>query len=210
MAKRLPYFSIFQNTKRIGPGEYINFEIKNNKVEKVSTDDYTNRYKTTDDDTLYERVIEIIEKLYVKNETSLMLSGGLDSTILGCAIEELGYRPRTYAHYYSASGENNPILANEVARKMNWEYKVVESKKTLLNGNDLEYIYKLMRDDYINPMNPHWISNPYKSKYVLSGQNADAIIGIDMGKRTLTDLKRNNFYDYQMYTRAFLKYNVYR
>ncbi len=125
-------------------------------------------------------VRSVDEHFQIAPDAAIMLSGGIDSTLIGVAAMECGLRPRFINLKRSATQDNNPKKADAVAELFGWELEKVGSD----NFYDERFqgeLAKKMEINLINPMNPHWDVDVGNS-LVLSGQNADAIIGLDMSK----------------------------
>lgn len=130
---------------------------------------------------------ESVEEHFKYGDITLMLSGGVDSTLIGLAATELGYKPRFVNTYRSATADNNPEKALEVAKKFNWDLETVRDD-SFFNDESQDYLLQMMSKNIINPMNPHWDVDG-KEGVILSGQNADSIIGMDITKAS----DRSNF-----------------
>ena len=123
---------------------------------------------------------ESIEEHFKYGDITIMLSGGVDSTLIGLAATELGYEPRFVNTYRSATSDNNPKKAKEVAKRFNWNLETVKDDSFFSNESQ-DYLLRIMSENVINPMNPHWDVNG-QDGVILSGQNADSIIGMDISK----------------------------
>lgn len=125
---------------------------------------------------------ESLEEHFKYGNTTIMLSGGVDSTLIGLAATELGYKPRFVNTYRSATSDNNPKKAKEVAKKFNWDLETIKDD-SFFNNESQSHLSNIMSENIINPMNPHWDVDG-QDGVVLSGQNADSIIGMDITKAT--------------------------
>lgn len=181
--------SVFNHVNILGPSQNLIINKKNIVDYKQHSTQKSANFETAG--SFYKKLSYTVSKILEKHDdATLMFSGGLDSILLGMAIEDSGFKPKTYTYWRSASGDNNPLKAKFFADKFNWEHCIVKDEEFLLSGAASEHVFSLMKNDLINPKNPHWGKTPYESSYSFSGQNADAAAVLSMSKRTVFDLNR--------------------
>ena len=179
--------SMFEGVNVLGPSQKLIINKKN--IPNYKQHSFQKYYDYETKGSFYEKLTYSVSKILEKHDdTSLMLSGGLDSILLGMAIEDSGIKPKSFTYWRSASGDNNPLKAQFFAKKLNWEHHIVEDDEYLPSGKASEHLFSLMKNDLINPKNPHWGKTPYESTYSLSGQNADTLAVLTMTKRKVFDL----------------------
>jgi hypothetical protein len=182
--------SVFNNIKVLGPSQYL--KCKLNCPQDIDVRIYQKDYDVPPVASFFDVISEVIYRIVSNHrDVSLMLSGGIDSLILGIILEECGIEPKTFTYWRSASGDNNPFKAQTFAKHLKWKNKVIAEEKFLPSGKVSEHIFGLMQKDFINPKNPHWGETPYSSKFTLHGQNADAMAVLSISKRKVFDSPKN-------------------
>lgn len=129
---------------------------------------------------IFPLLVQSIEEHANYGDITVMLSGGVDSTLISLAVEECGYKARFVNTLRSASLDNNPLKAQEVARQFNWALETINDD-SFFQKESQDFFFKQMSQNLINPMNPHWDVDSVNG-VILSGQNADSIIGLDINK----------------------------
>ncbi|WP_321307515.1 hypothetical protein [Marinifilum fragile] len=178
--------SIFNDINVLGPAQCCAISFNGKLSFDVSS--YQKLVDVNSNEEVFNIITDTISKILEKcDDSSLMFSGGIDSLLIGMAIEASGYKPKTFTYWRSASGDNNPLKAKAFANKLNWEHMIVEDEEELPSGKVLEHLRSLMSLDLINPKNPHWGKDPYNSSYTFSGQNADSMSVLNISKRRIYD-----------------------
>lgn len=121
-----------------------------------------------------------IEELCRKDNVTVMLSGGVDSTLIGLAASECGYNPRFVNVKRSATTDNSPGKARLIAKTLGWNLECATDADFYGRASQ-DHLQNVMTSNLIDAMNPHWDVDAGDG-IILSGQNADAIIGLDMHK----------------------------
>ena len=138
-------------------------------------------YKPSPFSTSYSALINTLE-CYTKNfnEISLMYSGGIDSSLLLLGLEDIGANFDLITFERSQSNDNNSRKSALMSKKFGYTTRVIDQKVFSEDANK-NHLTELMKKDFINPMNPHYDATEV-GDILLSGQNADAVIGLDMEK----------------------------
>lgn len=117
-----------------------------------------------------------------EDEAILMLSGGIDSTALGVAFDEVRPQEKILraVSVQRANKINNPERAKAVCERLGWDLDVVQAgyPEVGLGPNApstvVECIEKEMTDDFVIPGNPHRALEG-RAEIILHGQNMDAV-----------------------------------
>ena len=138
-------------------------------------------YKKSPFSTSYSALINTLE-CYTKNfnSISLMYSGGIDSSLILLGLEEIGADFDLITFERSQTNDNNSKKSTLMAKRFGHTPRIID-KNAFSRDVNKNYITDLMRKDFINPMNPHYDATNV-GDILLSGQNADAVIGLDMVK----------------------------
>lgn len=138
-------------------------------------------YQPSPFSTSYSALINTLE-CYTKNfnEISLMYSGGIDSSLLLLGLEDIGANFDLITFERSQTTDNNLSKSTLIAKKFGYTTRTIDQKVFSEDVNK-NHLIELMKKDFINPLNPHYDATEV-GDILLSGQNADAVIGLDMVK----------------------------
>lgn len=207
-----PYLTPYEGVQRLNAGEFI--KIKNDKIhtsDKISLKTYLlHKYVENKSENLFSRLCEVVGQIHSKvGDASFMYSGGIDSTLIGMAIEENGFKVMPFTFQRSTTGDNNENLSVFLAKKLGWNVKIVPGNRLHPDKKLEGYINRFLSEDLLNPLNPHWGNDPHSMPNSFSGQNADAFAVINMAKRKILDLEGGFFQNSQLFIRTRIKNILY-
>ena len=139
-----------KEVKRIYPGDYIEIDLNNKKIEVNSYYKINVKEKDVPLDEAIENIdiafCNAISRLANKNreygyKNLLDLSGGMDSRAICYTAKRLGYED-TFMITYSQSNSNEEKIAKKIATNLgfDWYYKILDNGKCVTQIEDLMFM----------------------------------------------------------------------
>jgi hypothetical protein len=194
---RSPYSSSwrtpFQNIHKLKPG--LVGEFKDGKWSKMrSYLPLAANHEQSFQDALHEAV-----SAFRDESVTLLFSGGKDSTAIYLALrEELGKEsitPVTVDLHPIVDAEYERVTAVAENLNMDLTWEEYSSGWPPTDKRYLEAMEDRLRSNLVDPINPHHgVREQRSNEHIVSGQNMDAMLSLDMPKppqtkRNLTDIK---------------------
>lgn len=132
--------SLIKGINKLQPGSYLKYELKSGSIEIEKYWDipkFDESYKT---DTLEKELIHLLKKsleeqLFADVPTSVLLSGGLDSSLLTALASDVKDKVQTFSVSFSSDKAYNEIEhANQIANFFNTDHNVLNIEKLSLGS----------------------------------------------------------------------------
>ena len=177
--------SLIKNIKKIRPGCFLEYDIKtgNQKIERYwNLPEYDKNLLT---DTSEKELLSILEQsveeqLFADVQTSVLLSGGLDSSLVTALASNVKKHVQTFSVSFSKDKKNDEIkYANQIAKYYNTSHNVLNVGEASLDS--LIEICENIDEPFIDSsMIPTFFLAREVGKYtkvVLGGDGADELFG---------------------------------
>lgn len=180
--------SIFKNTKKLEPGNYLVFNLKkmNYKIEQYWNINYQSNLKKnigkkSIEDNIENILLKSLEKqLHADVPVGIFLSGGIDSSLIVSLTTKLGIRPKTF----SIGFEDNDFDESKDSKKIA-EYLNTEHHEHYLTSKEALNLIPKMQDVYCEPFGdssqiPTYLISKIARQNVtvaLSGDGGDELFG---------------------------------
>ena len=178
--------TIYSKIFAVQPGEVIRINLTSLTIEKqfsffpkaIVNDDQQDIQSTLD--------AEILKRVDGHSNFAISLSGGLDSSIIALRSQRLGLQPNTYSMGFQNSDKlrysEDSIAAKEVARKLGFDFNLVQMPKASFIPEILNKYVNAMEEPLSNPTGLSMMVlyaeiSKNGERLVLTGDGSDEIFG---------------------------------
>jgi len=167
--KAWPYQSIFQSIRRLPPGCIISYE-GNLTI---------NTYIQHKEGSFEEAIEKSVAPLETHDSIGLMYSGGVDSTALYGALQQIDTDVSAISIDFGPN-MNNADQALRIGDQIGADIETINYNWPPTDTQIVQHILDQMSIDLVDPFNPHHAFAVRNEEVVLSGQNFDAMLTGDM------------------------------
>lgn len=181
--------TIWENVSKLEPGNYIEYDLKNNSFEINKYWDFSFQNKVNKNDFEYQEefknlIEDSVKKRIISSDVpvGVFLSGGLDSSLIATTAVQLGHKNfHTFSVGFEDDRDENELsYAREVAEFIDSKHhEVIVTKEKFLNF--LPELVYYMDEPYadLTAVPLYFLSHEARKhvKVVLSGEGADELFG---------------------------------
>ncbi|MEZ3115662.1 asparagine synthase-related protein [Halobaculum sp. MBLA0147] len=187
LEERPPLSTVFEQVSRIPPGVVVT---GNGHGWEMQT--YISGEGSPES---FEEAKGMLLDALADREVILCLSGGADSTALGCFLNESEISFRAVTFDFGPGYDPAPVAGRRMAEQLGFDHDVVDSPRPLDEGS-AERIEELMSQDIVPPYSPtYYVSESYadEEEVFIYGQNADNLSMLKMrNQRTYQSLSEQS------------------